>query len=324
MSTHTTPMLPGASDWCQRHTSGAVQTWRHRRDGGFNSRRYDVAPVSAERGRTFVAARHYLGTWPAVRLSYGMWDGPDLVGVLALAVPVRSRVLTKALPDLIPTTQSLDLARLVLDDTVPANGESWFVAHALRMAAGKGIGGVVMFSDPLPQWRAGRQITPGHVGIIYQALNATYHGRGTARLQTILPDGTVLHDRSAAKVRSADPGAGGVVAQLVALGASPPERGATPSEQLATLRDWTPQARALWLRDALTTIGATRRNHPGTTSTACAPPATGFTQARGTTRSPATHLRRHREPRQQSLPRHHHPPRRGEGPAPRSGQGSAV
>ncbi|GHG22463.1 hypothetical protein GCM10017667_67930 [Streptomyces filamentosus] len=53
-----------------------------------------------------------------------------------------------------------------------------------------------MFSDPVPRWRRtehGHVIqTRGHLGIVYQALSATYTGLGTARTLTVLPDGSTF------------------------------------------------------------------------------------------------------------------------------------
>lgn len=254
MNIPTMSMLPGASEWCQRSGPGRVQSWRHRRDGGFNSRRYDVAPVSAAVGRQFVANLHYLGTWPAVRLAYGLYEGGELVGVGALAVPTNKRVLTNALPDLQPYTESLDLARLVLREIVPANAESWFVAQALRLAAGEGIRAVTMCSDPTPQWRNGQQVTPGHVGIVYQALNATYLGQSAKRTVWVLPDGSVLNGRTASKITGGEQGCDGAAARLVALGAPAPG---------GSLRNWDHAARAAWLKTAKHVIGAHCERVPG-------------------------------------------------------------
>jgi hypothetical protein len=61
----------------------------------------------------------------------------------------------------------------------------------------------------------------GHLGVIYQAANFAYSGRGTARSLGLLPDGSVLSDRAAAKVRSTDQGHRYVERPLVGHGATP-------------------------------------------------------------------------------------------------------
>ncbi|MET9513122.1 hypothetical protein ABZX62_32525 [Streptomyces flavidovirens] len=89
---------------------------------------------------------------------------------------------------------------------------------------------------------------PGHVGTIYAATNAVYAGRATARTVKLLPDGTVFHDRAAQKIRRQEQGCEYGAAQLTALGAPRPRPGCDP---------------ALWLREALATVGARNIRHRG-------------------------------------------------------------
>jgi hypothetical protein len=106
-----------------------------------------------------------------------------------------------------------------------------------------------MFSDPVPRRRAdGTVVMPGHVGVIYQASNAIYTGRGTPRTLTLLPDGTVFSDRAAQKIRRQDSGHHYAERQLTSLGARPPRAGENP---------------ATWLADALATVHARKARHPG-------------------------------------------------------------
>lgn len=70
-----------------------------------------------------------------------------------------------------------------------------------------GLLGVVSFSDPVPRTSAtGNFVFPGHVGLIYQASNATYLGRATPRTLRLLPDGRVLSDRALQKLRAGERG----------------------------------------------------------------------------------------------------------------------
>ena len=47
------------------------------------------------------------------------------------------------------------------------------MAEVFRLAAGVGYRGIVSFSDPNPRYDDdGRLTMPGHLGIVYQALNA--------------------------------------------------------------------------------------------------------------------------------------------------------
>lgn len=172
-----------------------------------------------------------------------------LIGAAVLSVPASAGVLTAVFPRLEPCTESIELGRFVLFDKVPANGASWFLAEVRRLAAAAGIRGIVSFSDPVQRTTAaGRVVMPGHVGVIYQASNATYTGRATARTLTLLPDGTVFSARAAQKIRARERGHEYAERQLVALGARAPRAGQRPGD---------------WLAIALDDVGARRIRHPG-------------------------------------------------------------
>ncbi len=73
-------------------------------------------------------------------------------------------------------SDSVELGRFVLLDSVPANGE--ILARAFECLRRKGLAGVVSFSDPVPRTKMdGTIIHRGHFGICYQATSATFLGR---------------------------------------------------------------------------------------------------------------------------------------------------
>ena len=254
-----------AGGWCQRWRT-RISTWQHRDGRPFDPDRYEVTVLDQQPGRAFIAQHHYLGSWPSVRLTYGLIDRtshlddyPDphpsaltrrgrLVGVAALGIPMQDRVLLKPFPGLTPYYESIELSRLVLLDPVPANAETWMLGKVFRRAARAGIKGVVAFSDPQPRSIGGRVISPGHVGCIYQAHNAAYTGRATPRTLVLLPDGTSLPARAAAKITGQERGWRGVVTRLTNLGATPPSTQDQPGQ---------------WLTHALSEIGATTIRHQG-------------------------------------------------------------
>ncbi|MFD7919551.1 hypothetical protein ACFV3R_10035 [Streptomyces sp. NPDC059740] len=250
--------------YAQRWTYG-VPSWRHVSEGGFRRTRYEVARLDEQTARTYVTRHHYLSGWPASIHRFGLLDteaepGPDdqtvqghvLVGAVVLASPMNERVLTRAFPGLTPYRESVELARLVLTQSVPANGETFLVSRALRLAAEQDVRGVVSFADPMPRQRItedGVVIgSPGHLGIVYQALGAHFAGRSTPRSLCFLPDGTVLNARSKAKVTGGEVGGEGVMRKLRDLGARPLNCGESPSR---------------WLAEVLPAIGARWARHPG-------------------------------------------------------------
>ena len=245
---------------CMRWQPGRVQSWRRPSDGGFNPAAYGVAPITDPDAKAFVCGLHYSGTYPAVRQRYGLFDitgpAPVLAGVAVLSVPAGGEpVLTSVFPALAPLTESLELGRFVLVDEVPANGESWFLAEVRRLAAARGIRGIVSFSDPVRRTTTdGQVVMPGHVGVIYQASNMRYTGRSTPRTDWLLPDGTVFSPRAMQKIRKQERGHEYAERQLIAAGARAPRAGERPAD---------------WMASALADVGR-RVRHPGKHRYACA------------------------------------------------------
>jgi hypothetical protein len=108
---------------------------------------------------------------------------------------------------------------------------------------------ILSFSDPLMRTaKDGRVITPGHVGIVYQALSAEYKGRTKPRRVLIDDDGCTLAERALSKIRNEESGYEGAIEALVERGA--PAR--TPSESPAS-----------WLGRALQSPAFRVLAHPG-------------------------------------------------------------
>ncbi len=222
--------------------TNVAQRWRDRRGiyrpAGevINTSLYEVAAIPDDRtARSFVEQHHYSASMPAARFRFGLYEGPFLAGVAVFSHPMQEKVL-----DVLPCDrlEGVELGRLVLLDRVPANGESFFVARCFAMLRREGIRGVVSFADPVRRENiAGRMTMPGHVGNVYQALNAVYAARSTARTLRLLADGSVLSDRALSKIRSGDQGHEYAERILVHAGAAP-RRGEDPRAWLAT---WMPK-----------------------------------------------------------------------------------
>ncbi|MGA5819895.1 hypothetical protein ACPC54_18785 [Kitasatospora sp. NPDC094028] len=253
---------PGAAGWCQRWNR-RQPTWLRTSDGGFDPALHRCVPLEQGPASSFVREHHYSGSWPAVRMSFGLQrldeepgpgepPGGRLLGVLALGIPMNEAVLTTVFDDLVPYRESLELSRLVLLDRAESNAESWFCARAFDRAARLGVRGVLAHSDPYPRVRSTpdgpQQLSPGHVGHVYAVQGFDYLGRTRPRRLTVLPDATVLNDRAAAKVRQDEPGGRGVARRLVSFGARPRAAG---------------EDGAAWLAGALAEIGATTLHHGG-------------------------------------------------------------
>lgn len=211
----------------------------------FQPSRFEVAPLDEAGARAFVQAHHYSGTYPAARFRFGLYEGHDLVGAAVFSVPVNDKALSMFPGEAV---ESVELGRLVLLDRVPANAESWFIARAFEGLRREQLRGVLSFSDPMPRHASdGTVLTPGHVGIVYQATNARYLGRATARTLHFLRDGRVFSARAMQKIRAGERGWRAAAEVLREAGAPALSEGADRTE---------------WLRLALATVATTRR-HPG-------------------------------------------------------------
>lgn len=204
-----------------------TQRWRDRRDSYrprgevISTQLYEVSPIPDDRtAKDFVRAHHYEGSYPAARVRMGLYRRDELVGVAVFSQPANDLSL-RPLPG--GSATNLQLARFVLLDDVPANGETWFLARAFEHLRRAGFTGVVSFSDPMPRTSSlGRVTFGGHVGTIYQAFNGVFLGQARPDTLRLLPNGRVLHGRALAKVRKRDRGWRYVVSSLVQLGAPEP------------------------------------------------------------------------------------------------------
>lgn len=212
--------------------STSCQRWRDRRASFrtagelFNASRAHAEVIDEAAAKAFVTRHHYSGSYPAARCRVGLFWKPPLgaevlAGVAVFSVPMNERTVPRYFEDLAPVA-GVELGRLVLLDEVPANGESWFVARAFRHLRARlaGVRGVISYSDPVERvTAAGEVLKPGHVGIVYQALNAAYRGRSSARTMLLAVDGRAVSHRAIAKLRAGHKGEAYAYQQLRDLGA---------------------------------------------------------------------------------------------------------
>lgn len=202
-----------------------TQRWRRGRDTyrcagePIDPTQYGVEVLPDDRrARAFVVEHHYSGSYPAARCRVGLFRMRALVGVAVFSVPAQAA----AIPRWTGTPAGVELGRFVLLDDVPANGESWFLARAFRAltSALPEVRAVLSYSDPLPRRRGdGSLVTPGHVGVIYQAHNGRFVGRGRAETIWLDREARTVSRRGLSKLRNDERGADGVYRRLLELGA---------------------------------------------------------------------------------------------------------
>lgn len=239
------------------------QRWRERRErfvphgAEFDPSIHSVDVIDCWTcAKPFVERHHYSGSFPASRLSAGLFrNGPGgtsrLVGVCTFAQPSNNRSVAKT-ANLEHHTHAVDLGRLVLLDEVGCNGESFLVSRALRLLRQNKpeVISVISYADPVKRRVLGSGVVHGgHIGRIYQVMDALYLGRATPRTLDIMPNGLVFSPRALSKLRAGETGAEYALRQLVSAGASPPDAGEDPDRWVQELR-----ARGFF----------TRIRHPGT------------------------------------------------------------
>lgn len=235
------------TDVCERWRGGRA-SWRPAREP-FDPSAYEVSTLTRDtEAKAYVVANHYARSMPPARFRFGLHGrGGGLVGVAVFSVPMHPAVLAPFAVEGRPTVDAVELGRLVLDDDVLGNAESYFVARCFELLRRAGVGGVVSFSDPQPRARAdGGLVFAGHIGSCYAALNATYAGLSTARTQLLLPDATAFSPRALSKIRSGERGWRYATEQLVTHGARAPLDGEDPRA---------------WLDEVLPTVTRAQRHH---------------------------------------------------------------
>ena len=134
---------------------------------------YEVRAIPGGVGRDYLRERHYTRSCHNGPMCWGLFDRGRMIGVIAFATP-SSEAVRSSLFGEEHKHRVTELHRLFVEDGTPRNTESWFIARSLRALCQRKpeIRGVISFADS----------TEGHVGTIYQAVNALFCGTtGRAR-----------------------------------------------------------------------------------------------------------------------------------------------
>ena len=221
----------------ERRQLGRRSTWsaHHKL---FNPRLYSVEEVTEAVAKAFVISHHYSGTYPAARFRVGLFDQTKLVGVAVYSVPASQKVIPRY-ADIKPS-EGVELGRLVLHDECGYNAETWFVSRSFKLLKRKLAPRFCLsYSDPFERMDSdGKVIKRGHVGQIYQALNASYFGRASKCTLLLLPSGRVMSPRALGKIRRGERGHVYATEQLVKGGAPQREDGESGEDYVARVSSY--------------------------------------------------------------------------------------
>lgn len=226
------------------------QEYRRRADEMIRTSEYEVAPISPTLAKAFVREHHYSGTCSSPAHAFGLAHHGELVGVSCFGPPASTNAHNKVFPTL-TQKEAVTLGRLVLQDSVAGNGETWFIARCFELLATPKlyrpidrktgqprvpVVAVESCADPQPRANdRGDVVFRGHLGTIYQALNGQFIGMTNHATLRLFNDGTVFSNVASGKVVRADQGEDYAIGQLVSHGADALQRGEDP---LTWIRTW--------------------------------------------------------------------------------------
>jgi hypothetical protein len=194
-------------------------------------KRYSIDCIDNERAARFIARHHYLPTMPAAQLCvalFGPRNGANqspVTGIAIFAVPSNPSVIPAHAG--LPPANGTTLARFILLDDVPANGETHFLsrAHSALRREKPHLEAVVSYADPVA----------GHIGHIYAAASAAHRGRTRPRTSWSIA-GRTIPGRTLSKIANEESGADAAIARLTDLGARTPSTGENAAQWLQSLK----------------------------------------------------------------------------------------
>lgn len=219
------------------------QRWTERRESRrpvgelFNPAAHDVGLIDHATAVAFVKRHHYAGECSPTSHPIGLFDRGEHVGTAVFGPLPSTNAHNAVFGPSYTQQQCVTLGRFVLIESVLTNGESWFIARCFDLLRERGVVAVESCADPIERRMPdGTLVKPGHVGTIYQASNMQYVGKTNPASLPLLPDGTVLSNRTQGKLVRGERGEGRAIVQLAQWGATRPEPGEDVQEWLRTWR----------------------------------------------------------------------------------------
>jgi len=147
---------------------------------------YTVCMIPSKQGKKYIRENHYSKSCHNGPMCWGLYQKDNLVGVCAFATPCSENVRRSIFgPE--NKDRVTELHRLYTQDDLPENTTSWFVARAIKglQTYRPKIKAIISFAD----------ITEGHIGTIYKALNFDYKGTSSPAWFYRDQEGRLRHPR---------------------------------------------------------------------------------------------------------------------------------
>ena len=122
-----------------------------------------VREIDYKKAMDVCVAKHYLHRKCPCSQAFGLFDESDVLSGVAIFGKPSSYTLCNGIAGTDESRNVIEFNRLWVDDSMPANTESWFLSRAIKKCKYELI---VSFADS----------AAGHIGYIYQATNWLYCG----------------------------------------------------------------------------------------------------------------------------------------------------
>jgi len=154
-------------------------------DNRLHKHDYEIKEISYKDAMKIVLEKHYLHRKCQASFKFGLFkrDNDRLLGIITYGTPASPTACSGVCgPD--ERNNVIELTRLWIHDSVPKNGESYLIAHTLKLIP-KNI--IISYAE----------VAQGHLGIVYQSTNWFYVGLTLKRTNRVKIDGTeTKHNRS--------------------------------------------------------------------------------------------------------------------------------
>lgn len=153
----------------------------------FNKDDFEVKSIPYSEVKEWLLYKHYAHRIPSVCYAFGLYGGGYLQGVCTFGIPASQDLIIGAI-GIEYKDMFFELNRLVVNDGLPRNALSFFVARCLKALPHPLV--VISYADS----------GMNHHGYIYQATNWIYTGL-SKQMFDYLPEGMIdIHQRSVSKI----------------------------------------------------------------------------------------------------------------------------
>lgn len=137
---------------------------------------FKVVPIDKYLCKEWLLKKHYAKRIPSINYSFGLYESNSgkMIGCCTYGIPASNNALLLCGEK--NKKYAIELNRLIKNDGLPKNTQSWFVAKTFTFLPKPMI--ILSYSD----------CNNGHNGYTYQALNFLYTGEGGATAEYVFRD----------------------------------------------------------------------------------------------------------------------------------------